>query len=67
MYVYVADMLMSCCMCGHRYQFFLQVKRDVVQGRLPLPYDLATELAAYSVQCKYKLLNTILMGIYCQN
>ncbi|ELU08553.1 hypothetical protein CAPTEDRAFT_162087, partial [Capitella teleta] len=33
-----------------RYQFFLQVKRDILQGRLPLAYELATELAAFAVQ-----------------
>lgn len=36
-----------------RYQFFLQVKRDVEQGRLPVPIELAAQLAAYAVQCKY--------------
>ncbi|CAG2188449.1 Band 4.1-like protein 5 [Mytilus edulis] len=29
-----------------RYQFFLQVKRDILQGRLPLTFDEATELFA---------------------
>ncbi|XP_071167527.1 uncharacterized protein [Mytilus edulis] len=33
-----------------RYQFFLQVKRDILQGRLPLTFDEATELFAYAVQ-----------------
>ncbi|XP_042906653.1 band 4.1-like protein 4 [Parasteatoda tepidariorum] len=33
-----------------RYQFFLQVKQDIYQGRLPLTYDLAAELFAYSIQ-----------------
>ncbi|KAI0222099.1 Band 4.1-like protein 4A [Lamellibrachia satsuma] len=33
-----------------RYQFFLQVKRDILQGRLPVPFDLAAELCAYAVQ-----------------
>ncbi|GAB6025521.1 hypothetical protein CHUAL_011253 [Chamberlinius hualienensis] len=33
-----------------RYQFFLQVKQDVLQERLPVPFELATELAAYAVQ-----------------
>ena len=43
------DLYMSFC-C--RYQFFLQVKRDILQGRLPVPFDLASELCAYAVQCK---------------
>ncbi|XP_053596339.1 band 4.1-like protein 4 isoform X1 [Microplitis demolitor] len=33
-----------------RYQFFLQVKQDIFQGRLPVPFDLAAELGAYVVQ-----------------
>ncbi|XP_054711422.1 band 4.1-like protein 4 [Uloborus diversus] len=33
-----------------RYQFFLQVKQDIYQGRLPLTYDLAAELFAYTIQ-----------------
>ena len=36
----------------HRYQFFLQVRRDILQGRLPVTFDLAAELCAYAVQCK---------------
>lgn len=33
-----------------RYQFFLQVKQDVLQGRLPVAFDLCAELCAYIVQ-----------------
>ena len=33
-----------------RYQFFLQVKQDVLQGRLPVTLDLAVELAALALQ-----------------
>ncbi|XP_050689675.1 band 4.1-like protein 4 [Eriocheir sinensis] len=33
-----------------RYQFFLQVKQDILQGRLPVSQDLAAELGAYAVQ-----------------
>jgi len=33
-----------------RYQFFLQVKLDVLQGRLPVPIELGIELAALSIQ-----------------
>lgn len=36
-----------------RYQFFLQLKLDVLQGRLPVSQELAVELAAYALQCKY--------------
>lgn len=35
-----------------RYQFFLQVKQDILQGRLPVAFDLLAELGAYAVQCK---------------
>ncbi|KYQ55467.1 Band 4.1-like protein 4A [Trachymyrmex zeteki] len=33
-----------------RYQFFLQIKQDILQGRLPVSFDLAAELGAYVVQ-----------------
>lgn len=35
------------------YQLFLQVKQDVLQGRLPISFELAAELGAYIIQCKY--------------
>ena len=37
-----------CC----RYHFFLQLKRDIVEGRLVIPYKSAVLLASYAVQCK---------------
>lgn len=41
-------------MCyNHRYQFFLQVKQDVVLGRLPVSSTVACELAAFVLQCKF--------------
>ncbi|NWQ99742.1 E41LA protein, partial [Paradoxornis webbianus] len=33
-----------------RYQFFLQVKQDVLQGRLPCPVNTAAQLGAYIIQ-----------------
>ncbi|XP_037920743.1 band 4.1-like protein 4 isoform X2 [Hermetia illucens] len=33
-----------------RYQLFLQVKQDVLQGRLPVSFELAAELGAFVVQ-----------------
>lgn len=36
-----------------RYQFYLQLKQDVLQGRVPVTFDLASQLGAYVVQCKY--------------
>ncbi|XP_014356280.2 band 4.1-like protein 4 isoform X2 [Papilio machaon] len=33
-----------------RYQLFLQLKQDVLRGRLPVGFDLAAELAAYVLQ-----------------
>lgn len=47
---------MRCCVTynsPHRYQLFLQVKQDVLQGRLPVSFELATELGAFIIQCKY--------------
>lgn len=38
-----------------RYQLFLQVKQDVLQGRLPVSFELATELGAFVVQCEYNM------------
>ncbi|KAF7250285.1 Band 4.1-like protein 4A, partial [Varanus komodoensis] len=35
-----------------RYQFFLQVKQDVLQGRLPCPVNIAAQLGAYAVQAE---------------
>ncbi|KAF5288131.1 hypothetical protein FQA39_LY15475, partial [Lamprigera yunnana] len=33
-----------------RYQFFLQVKQDILQSRLPVSFELASELGAFIVQ-----------------
>lgn len=33
-----------------RYQFFLQVKQDVLQGRIPCPFNIAAQLGAYAIQ-----------------
>ncbi|XP_053327551.1 tyrosine-protein phosphatase non-receptor type 4 isoform X2 [Spea bombifrons] len=33
-----------------RYQYFLQIKQDVLSGRLPCPYNTAALLASYAVQ-----------------
>ncbi|KAJ7986963.1 hypothetical protein DPEC_G00333820 [Dallia pectoralis] len=33
-----------------RYQFFLQVKQDILQGRIPCPFDLSAQLAALAIQ-----------------
>jgi hypothetical protein len=35
-----------------RYQFFLQLKQDILQGRVPVTQELMAELGAYVVQCK---------------
>uniref|UniRef100_A0A8C5RJB3 Erythrocyte membrane protein band 4.1 like 4A n=1 Tax=Laticauda laticaudata TaxID=8630 RepID=A0A8C5RJB3_LATLA len=34
------------------YQFFLQVKQDVLQGRLPCPVNIAAQLGAYAIQAE---------------
>ncbi|XP_043920403.1 band 4.1-like protein 4A [Protopterus annectens] len=33
-----------------RYQYFLQVKQDVLQGRLPCPFTAMAQLGAYAIQ-----------------
>ena len=35
-----------------RYHFFLQLKKDISEGRLIVPYKTAVLLASYAVQCK---------------
>ena len=35
-----------------RYHFFLQVKRDILEGRLVTPPSTAALLASYAIQCK---------------
>eukprot|EP00105_Crassostrea_gigas_P016564 XP_011433995.1 PREDICTED: serine/arginine repetitive matrix protein 1-like isoform X3 [Crassostrea gigas] len=37
-----------------RYQFFLQIKRDILQGRLPITFDEAAELFAFAVQAELR-------------
>ena len=36
-----------------RYQFFLQLKLDILTGRLPCEFDMCVELAALAVQCTF--------------
>ncbi|XP_012876122.1 PREDICTED: tyrosine-protein phosphatase non-receptor type 4 [Dipodomys ordii] len=33
-----------------RYQYFLQIKQDILTGRLPCPYNTAALLASYAIQ-----------------
>lgn len=35
-----------------RYLFFLQLKHDLLEGRLECPEDKASELCALALQCK---------------
>jgi len=44
-----------------RYQFFLQLKLDILTGRLPCEFDTCVELAAYVVQC----MSTFTFHLYC--
>ena len=34
-----------------RYHFFLQLKKDILEGKLVVPYKSAALLASYAVQC----------------
>lgn len=36
-----------------RYQFYLQIRRDILQGKLQLPPSTACLIASYTVQCKF--------------
>lgn len=33
-----------------RYQFFLQLKQDILSGKLPCPFDVAVQIAAFALQ-----------------
>ncbi|XP_053542905.1 band 4.1-like protein 4 isoform X6 [Ictalurus punctatus] len=33
-----------------RYQFFLQIKQDVLQGRIPCPFSVSAQMAALAIQ-----------------
>lgn len=39
-----------------RYQFYLQIKRDIFRGKLPVGLNTACLLASYTVQCEYYIL-----------
>ncbi|XP_014403411.1 PREDICTED: tyrosine-protein phosphatase non-receptor type 4 isoform X7 [Myotis brandtii] len=36
-----------------RYQYFLQIKQDILTGRLPCPYNTAALLASFAVQSEF--------------
>ncbi|KAK7590193.1 hypothetical protein V9T40_001806 [Parthenolecanium corni] len=36
-----------------RYQFFLQLRQDILDGRLECPENVTIELAALALQCNY--------------
>lgn len=38
-----------------RYQFFLQLKLDILEGRLECQESTAVELAALALQCKFSI------------
>lgn len=35
-----------------RYQFFLQLKQDILEGKLYCPHNVAVQLSALALQCK---------------
>ncbi|XP_015770201.1 PREDICTED: band 4.1-like protein 4A [Acropora digitifera] len=43
-----------------RYLFFLQVKKDIYQGRLPCATNVLAELSSYSIQCESLLYCSVL-------
>jgi len=43
----------------YRYQYYLQLKNDIVDGRLPLNVDQVIRLAAYSLQGKLGFTSTL--------
>jgi FERM central domain len=57
----------SSVLCSPRYQLYLQVKQDVLQGRLPVAFELAAELGAYVVQGKKKKYSVIFVVVFVNN
>lgn len=47
-----------------RYLFFLQLKHDLLEGRLECPDDKATELCALALQCNSSELS-LSVNLYC--
>jgi len=45
-------MLFISILFANRYQFFLQLKQDLLQDRLECPYETAVVLSALSLQCE---------------
>lgn len=60
-YIYLCRTM--CC----RYQFFLQLKQDILQGRVPVTQELMAELGAYVVQCEYTIIIIIMIILYDDN
>ena len=42
-----------------RYQFFLQLKHDLLYGKLDCPFETVVQLSAFALQCKYFILYLI--------
>lgn len=42
-----------------RYHFFLQIQKDILEGRLVVPQPTAILLASYAVQCEYHTRNRV--------
>lgn len=36
-----------------RYQFFLQLKQDILEGKLQCPHQITVQLSALALQCEY--------------
>jgi hypothetical protein len=49
--IYTTDADYNAMFFSFRYHFFLQLKKDIVEGKLVVPYKSAVVLASYSVQC----------------
>lgn len=50
-----------------RYQFFLQLKQDLLDGRLECPADKAAELCGLALQCKCFILFSIFRFVLFDN
>lgn len=50
---------------SYRYQFFLQIKKDILDGKLNIPeFESSAQLFAYALQCKSKFFYQIFRHIF---
>ena len=46
-----------------RYHLFLQIRHDILDGKLIYPHSVLIKLCSYVVQCKYQFFESLLFLI----